>query len=67
MEQGNFLFFIHPVMVIVRKRLTSWLGPYTKYGLKTVEALNGQYADPVIIEPKLNSFEEIYSNRVSTA
>ena len=39
----------------------------TGNGLKTVEALNGQYADPVIIEPKLNSFEEIYSNRVSTA
>ena len=36
----------------------------TGNGLKTVEALNGQYADPVIIEPKLNSFEEIYSNSV---
>ena len=39
----------------------------TGNGLKTVEALNGQYADPVIIEPKLNSFEEIYSNSVLTA
>ena len=39
----------------------------TGNGLKTVEALNGQYADPVTIEPKLNSFEEIYSNSVSTA
>ena len=38
----------------------------TGNGLKTVEALNGQYADPVIIEPKLNSFEEIYSNSVTT-
>ena len=39
----------------------------TGNGLKTVEALNGQFAEPVIIEPKLNSFEEIYSNSVSTA
>jgi threonine synthase len=38
----------------------------TGNGLKTVEALNGQYADPVTIEPKLNSFEEIYSNSVTT-
>ncbi|HIL27033.1 MAG TPA: pyridoxal-phosphate dependent enzyme, partial [Nitrospinaceae bacterium] len=38
----------------------------TGNGLKTVEALNGQYADPVVIEPKLKKFEEIYSNR-STA
>ena len=36
----------------------------TGNGLKTVEALNGQYADPVVIEPKLKKFEEIYSNRV---
>ena len=39
----------------------------TGNGLKTVEALSGQFTDPMIIEPKLNSFEEIYSNRVSTA
>ena len=39
----------------------------TGNGLKTVEALSGQFTDPIIIEPKLNSFEEIYSNRVSTA
>ena len=39
----------------------------TGNGLKTVEALNGQFAEPVIIEPKLNSFEEVYSNSMSTA
>ena len=39
----------------------------TGNGLKTVEALSGQFNDPIIIEPKLNSFEEIYSNRVSNA
>jgi len=38
----------------------------TGNGLKTVEALSGQFNDPVIIEPKLNNFEEIYSN-LSTA
>ena len=37
----------------------------TGNGLKTVEALNGQFADPVIIEPKINNFEEIYSNNMS--
>ena len=37
----------------------------TGNGLKTVEALNGQYADPVVIEPKLKKFEEIYSNRAT--
>ena len=37
----------------------------TGNGLKTVEALNGQYADPLIIEPKLNHFEEMYSNSVT--
>ena len=37
----------------------------TGNGLKTVEALNGQYVDPVVIEPKLNKFEEIYSNRAT--
>ena len=39
----------------------------TGNGLKTVEALSGQFIDPMIIEPRLDSFEEIYSNRVSTA
>ena len=37
----------------------------TGNGLKTVEALNGQFADPVIIEPKINHFEELYSNNMS--
>ena len=37
----------------------------TGNGLKTVEALNGQFADPVIIEPKINNFEELYSNNMS--
>jgi threonine synthase len=37
----------------------------TGNGLKTVEALNGQFTDPVIIEPKINNFEEIYSNNMS--
>lgn len=37
----------------------------TGNGLKTVEALNGQYSDLTVIEPKLNSFEEIYSNSVT--
>lgn len=37
----------------------------TGNGLKTVEALSDQYADPVVIEPKLNHFEEIYSNSVT--
>ena len=37
----------------------------TGNGLKTVEALNGQYADPLIIEPKLNHFEEMYSNSIT--
>jgi len=34
----------------------------TGNGLKTQEALDGSFAEPVLIEPRLNSFEEILSN-----
>ena len=34
----------------------------TGNGLKTVEALEGHYAAPTVIEPKLDSFEDVYSN-----
>lgn len=34
----------------------------TGNGLKTLEALKGCFADPVLIEPRLESFEEILSN-----
>ena len=37
----------------------------TGNGLKTQEALNGCYARPVLIEPRLSSFEEILSNSLT--
>ncbi len=37
----------------------------TGNGLKTQEALAGHYAAPAIIEPKLNSFEEIFANSIT--
>ena len=37
----------------------------TGNGLKTVEALEGHYAAPVVIEPKLDSFEDVYSNSIT--
>ena len=37
----------------------------TGNGLKTQEALAGSYAEPAVIEPKLSSFEEIFSNSLT--
>ncbi|QPJ66247.1 MAG: threonine synthase [Candidatus Nitrohelix vancouverensis] len=37
----------------------------TGNGLKTQEALAGVYAAPPVIEPKLQSFEDIYSNSIT--
>ncbi|MCH8157940.1 MAG: pyridoxal-phosphate dependent enzyme, partial [Nitrospinae bacterium] len=37
----------------------------TGNGLKTVEALAGHYPDLAVIEPKLDCFEEIYSNSIT--
>ena len=37
----------------------------TGNGLKTQEALDGCFAAPVVIEPHLHSFEEIFSNSIT--
>jgi threonine synthase len=34
----------------------------TGNGLKTQEALTDSFADPIVIEPKIDSFEEIFAN-----
>ena len=37
----------------------------TGNGLKTIEALESEYAAPEVIEPKFDSFEEIFANSLT--
>ena len=37
----------------------------TGNGLKTVEALNGHFQEPAVIEPRLSNFEELMSNSLT--